>query len=165
MDFSAIGAAVTSLRLAGDIAKGLISLNTMAEVQAKAIELNEKIIDAQHRIFEANAAQSELVERVRKLEGEIARMKDWEAEKQRYQLVVPFTGCTVYALKASMSNGEAAHYLCANCFQEGKRSFLQVMRPKPGYLHFVCAGCNSQMDTRLNEIGPAKYAEDVKTWR
>jgi len=36
MDIAAIGSAVTSLRVAGEIAKGLISLNTMAEVQAKA---------------------------------------------------------------------------------------------------------------------------------
>jgi hypothetical protein len=76
MDIASIVGAVNSLKVAGDIAKGLISLNTMAEVQSKAIELNQKIIDAQHQIFAANAAQTELVERIRELEGQVTRMKD-----------------------------------------------------------------------------------------
>ena len=37
IDMGSISSAVGSLKVAGDIAKGLISLNTMAEVQAKAI--------------------------------------------------------------------------------------------------------------------------------
>jgi hypothetical protein len=106
MDIGSIAAAVNSLRTAGDIAKGLISLNTMTEVQSMAIELNQKIIEAQHQIFAANAAQTALVERIRDLEGHIARMKDWDAQKQRYQLVTPYSGIPVYALKKSMSEGE-----------------------------------------------------------
>jgi hypothetical protein len=53
----------------------------MAEVQSKAIELNQKIIDAQHQIFAANASQTTVVERARELEGQVARMKDWDTQK------------------------------------------------------------------------------------
>jgi hypothetical protein len=62
MDFGSITAAVGSLKAAGEIAKGLIGLKSDAEVQAKAIELNQKIIDAQHQIFAANTAQTSLLE-------------------------------------------------------------------------------------------------------
>src|SRR2546422_9537489 len=130
MDMGSIAAAVSSLKAAGEIAKGLMSLKTATDIQAVAIDLDQKIIDAQHQVFAANQAQSALVDRVRELEGQITAMKDWGAQKQRYKLVVPFTGCTLYALKESMSEGEAPHYLCANCFQESKRSFLQLIRPK-----------------------------------
>src|SRR5438067_8029597 len=114
-----IAAAVSSLKGASDIAKGLFSLHTMAEVQSKAIELNQAIIDAQHQIFAANAAQAQLVERVRELEDQIAAMKDWNAQKQRYKLAQPFSGCMVYALQKPMSEGEPPHYICAACFQKG----------------------------------------------
>lgn len=162
MDIASIGAAVTSLRAAGDIAKGLISLKTMAEVQSKAIELNEKIIDAQHRIFEANSAQTALVERVRELEGQIADMKNWDAQKERYQLVTPYTGIPVYALKKAMSNGEAAHYLCANCFQNGKRAFLQHGMTKDGWVTIVCSACRSEGRTSWRGVGPDMYAEEAQ---
>jgi|SRR3990167_733995 len=163
IDLGQIAAAVGSLKAAGDIAQGLISLKTMADVQAVSIKLNQQLIAAQHQIFAANAAQTALVERVRELEGQIAAMKDWDAQKQRYQMVVPFSGCTVYALKQSMSEGEAAHYLCANCFQSGKRSFLQAVKSKDHWVHYVCAACKAEMDTGYRGVGPASYAEAVKT--
>src|ERR1700721_2101383 len=104
MDFGSITAAVGSLKAAGGIAKGLIGLKSDAEVQAKAIELNQKIIDAQHQIFEANAAQSSLLEKVRELESQLTRLHDWEAQKQHYKLAAPFVGCMVYALRKSLSD-------------------------------------------------------------
>lgn len=130
LDARKAAAAVTSLRIAGDIAKGLVSLHTMAEVQAKAIELNQSIIEAQHRIFEANAAQTALVERVRDLESQVARMKDWDAQKQRYKLKHPQNAGLVYALQKAMSNGEPPHYICTSCFERGERSILQEVLPK-----------------------------------
>ena len=163
MDAGAIGAAVTSLRAAGDIAKGLISLHTMVEVQTKALELNEKIIDAQHRIFEANAQQSTLVDRVRELEGEIARMKDWDAEKKRYKGASPAAGAFVYALQRSMSDGEPPHYLCANCFKQGKASPLGDVRKDPKFMahYWVCPTCKASLTTGYNGSSRMKYAEDI----
>jgi hypothetical protein len=165
MDLAAVGAAVSSLRAAGDIAKGLISLHTMAEVQAKAIELNEKIIDAQHRIFETNAAQSELIERVRELEGQIARMKDWDAQRQRYKLAAPFAGCMVYAVQKAMSEGEPAHYLCAACFKKGKPSVLQSIEGSRGKggarSSFYCRDCGSEAFTGYGNAVAPQYFEDI----
>src|SRR5713226_5214842 len=130
IDMGSIAAAVGSLKTAGEIAKGLISLNTMAEVQSKAIELNQKIIDAQHQIFAANTAQTVLVQRVGELEKKIADIEAWGTEKQRYQLKAPFPGAMVYAVQKSMSNGEPPHYLCATCFKTGKPSILQLTHDK-----------------------------------
>ena len=161
IDLGQIAAAVGSLKAAGDIAQGLISLKTMTEVQTIAIKLNQQLIAAQHQIFAANAAQTALVERVRELEGQIAAMKNWDAEKQRYKLVTPHNGVTVYALQKAMSNGEPPHYICANCFQDGKRAILAYSTSKDGFIAIVCAACKFSAQTRYRVLGPAKYAEDV----
>lgn len=162
IDMGSISAAVTSLKAAGDVAKGLIGLHTMAEVQSKAIELNQMIIDAQHQIFAPNAAQTALVERVRELEKEIASMEAWDGQKDRYQMCIPFSGTTVYALKKSMSNGEPPHYICANCYESRKRSILQNSKDKEGWTLFLCPGCRAEIRTRWRGGVPAAYAEDVK---
>jgi len=162
VDMGSIAAAVSSLKVAGDIAVGLVNLKTMAEVQSKAIELNQKIISAQHDIFAANAAQTALVERVRELEKQIAEMKAWEGQKQRYKLARPFAGLTVYALQKSMSNGEPPHYLCTNCFHSGKPSILQNAQPKDGWTLFRCQVCKSEGPTGYRGSVPAEYAEDIK---
>jgi hypothetical protein len=164
MDFGSITAAVGSLKAAGEIAKGLIGLKSDAEVQAKAIELNQKIIDAQHQIFEANAAQSSLLERLRDLEGQLARMHDWDAQKQRYRLAAPFSGCMVYALQKSMSDDETAHYLCTACFQKGQRSILQGKQThgpgRPSAVYY-CPSCKSDAKTQWTNVTPPQYFEEI----
>lgn len=163
MDMGQIAAAATNLKIAGEIVQGLISLKTMAEVQAKAIELNGKIIAAQHDLFAVNASQTVLVERVRDLEGQIADMKAWEAEKQRYKLVSPFSGAMVYAVQKHMSNGEPPHYLCTSCYKAGKPSILQIAQNKEGWSYFGCPICKSEARTGYRGAARPKYAEDVAT--
>src|SRR5438045_3437904 len=105
MDFSEIVSAANGLKIAGQIAVGLIDLKTTTEVQAKAIELNQKILSAQSDLFAASTKQTALVERIRDLEDQIARMKDWGAQKRRYKLMTPIHGCVAYVLQKAMSNG------------------------------------------------------------
>jgi Zn finger protein HypA/HybF involved in hydrogenase expression len=163
MDFGSITAAVGSLKAAGEIAKGLIGLKSGAEVQAKAIELNQKIIDAQHQIFAANAAQTSLLQQIRELEAEIARMNDWDTQKQRYKLAAPFPGCMVYALQKSMSDGEPAHYLCAACFKKGQPSILQGKEPGAMRNAFYrCPECESEAASEYRNVTAPQYFEDIK---
>src|SRR3712207_5855457 len=107
-DMALFQAAMTGLKTAADIALGLNKLNTMAEVNAKAIELQQIIMHVQSSALTAQSEQAALIQRVRDLETELVRVKAWEAEKQRYKLVQPWPGkgSIVYALKESMSNGE-----------------------------------------------------------
>lgn len=164
MDMGSIQAAFSSAKVAGDIAKGLISLKTMSEVQAKAVELTEKIIDAQQQILAANMAQATLQERVRELEAELARMNDWNTQKLRYKLATPFPDCMVYALQKSMGEGEPAHYLCASCFQKGQRSILQGKEAGGGMSRasYLCPTCKSAAMTTFINVSSPKYFEDMK---
>jgi hypothetical protein len=161
-------AATESLKAAGQIAVGLIDLKTTTEVQAKAIELNQKILAAQNDLFAANAAQAALIERVRELEREVARMKHWDTQKQRYKLAAPFSGCMVYALQKSMSNGEPPHYLCAACYQNGKPSILQGKTVGAAGISlrnafYQCATCKSEAITRWTNIPTPQYFEDIQS--
>jgi hypothetical protein len=169
IDVGQLAAAVGTLKAAGEIGKGLLSLHTMTEVQAKAIELNQAIIEAQHQVFAANAAQTTLVNRVRELEGEIAAMKNWDGEQKRYKLIAPFPGCMVFALQKAMSDGEPAHYLCAACFKKGKPSILQGREGRPlgkdkGYARacYACPDCDSEASTGYNNAPAPQYFEDIR---
>jgi rubrerythrin len=162
MDMGTIAAAASSLKVAGNIAAGLISLKTMADVQSKAIELNQKIIAAQHDIFAANAAQSAFVQRVSDLEKQIAQMKAREEQKKRYKLTNPWEGnpALVYALRASHKDSEAAHWVCTKCYDDGRRSILQPQKDKTGFILLYCPTCKAEIHTGWRGIGAAKYAAD-----
>lgn len=167
VDLTLIQGAVSSLKTAGDIAKGFLQLKSLAELQGRVIELQSAILSAQTNALAAQSDQFAMLEEMRALKAEIAQVKAWEAYKQRYQLVSPFQGTAVYALRKSMSDGEPPHYICTNCYENGKRSILQCKETRTGdYLAvFACPNpaCKAEVKSRYANCIVAEYAENVKT--
>jgi hypothetical protein len=163
-----ITTAVTSVKGLTDIARGLKSLKNLSEVQAVAVDLNEQILNIQQQLLEANIAMSAQADRIRDLEGQLARTTEWNAQKLRYKLATPFPGCMVYALQKSKSEGEAPHYICAACYQRGRLSILQGRPANPGSsktgAFYFCPdpGCHSEAITRFYNVTAPKYFEDIQ---
>ena len=159
MDMTMIQGAIASLKTASDIVIGMSKLNTLAQVQAKSIELGQIIVAAQSATFSAHAAQSAMVEEVRTLKEEVVRVKAWESQKQRYKLSSPSTGSLVYALKESISNGEPPHWICTKCYEDGRKSILNPKEEGHSCL-YVCPVCKSQIPSAYRSPSQAKYAQD-----
>jgi hypothetical protein len=111
-------AGLSALKTAFDMAKGLKDISDATIRNAAVIELQEKILSAQE-------TQSSLAQQVSDLEKEVARLKDWEADKKRYELTELGPGIVAFSIKETMRNGEPVHRICANCFSGGKKSYLQ----------------------------------------
>lgn len=124
VDMQSINAAFLGLKTAMDMAKGLRSLDQMADVRLKVIDLQQVILEAQDKLNAAQSEQSALAKRNDDLEKEMASMKAWEKEKERYQLIEPWRGCFVYALKESSKGTDIPHWICEHCYQEGRKSLL-----------------------------------------
>ena len=169
VDMTLIQGAISGLKTASDIAKGILQLKSLADVQGKVIDLQTTILAAQSSAIAAQSDQFTMLEEVRALKEEIAKVKAWETEKQRYQMVSPYIGSTVYAVKKSMSNGEPPHYICTNCYENGKRSILQCRENSRHnrFAVFACPNqsCQSEVPTLYSNCESAKYAEDVITQR
>lgn len=146
-ELSAIQSAAGSLKAAGDIVKTMVSMKVTAEVQAKIIELQAVIMAAQSGAMGAQASQMELLERVRELEGDLVKFKDWEAEKQRYEPQRFEPGVVVPALKEEFVRaGELAHLLCPACYQKGQKSIFQpTPETKFRYRIHRCPSCSTEL--------------------
>jgi hypothetical protein len=81
-----ISAGLSSLNAISDIVKGLNAANTQAAINEVKIGLQDHILKAQQALFVAQQAQATASQRIGELEQEIVRLKDWESEKQRYEL-------------------------------------------------------------------------------
>ena len=153
--------AVLSLKTASDIAKGFLHLNSLADVQGKVIELQDAILSAQSSALAAQSEQLTMVQRVRDLEEEIARIKAWEETKQRYALVRPWTGATVvYALKESRKGSEIPHWICTKCYDDGRRTILQPKFGNADRMILVCPTCVFEIHTEYHGSKPAEYARE-----
>lgn len=85
-------------------------------------------------------------------------MKDWEGEKNRYALVTIWEGAVAYALKESMSMGEPPHWLCTNCYQDGKKAILNESVNAKNFHGVTCPVCKSTIQTAYYSLSAAEYA-------
>jgi len=143
-DITAISGMITSLKAAGDIAKALVGLRDFTLIQDKIIELQGVIITAQSSAILAQQDQFTLLERERELEKEVADLKTWDAEKEKYELAEISSGVFAYTLKQQTSSSEPKHYLCSNCYHQGHKSILQAETRTPPMAHVLeCSECGA----------------------
>jgi hypothetical protein len=125
VDVSAIAGALASLNAAVNITKAMKDLRDWSIVQSKVIELQSTILEAQSGLFAANEERSALIEKIRQLEKQVADLEAWNSEKERYALTDVGGGNVAYLPKPSMRGTGPAHYMCANCYEQRKKSILQ----------------------------------------
>jgi hypothetical protein len=120
----------------------LKKLTKASERDAALMNLREKFVSAREV---AHASHSELLEKVDALEKELVGFRNWEREKQRYQLQQLPPTVWVYALKPEMANGEPPHQICPVCYQRGQKSLLHGDEPGNGIHHLRCGECKATL--------------------
>jgi Zn finger protein HypA/HybF involved in hydrogenase expression len=131
-------AGLGTLKSALDLAKGLKDIDNATRRNAAVIELQEQILAAQQ-------TQATLIETVGKLETEVARLKNWDADKARYELTELGPGVVALAIKEAMRNGEPIHRICANCATNGKKSYLQQHVHNTSVDRYKCNSCGEEL--------------------
>jgi formylmethanofuran dehydrogenase subunit E len=122
-----------------DMAKGLKDIHD-ANVR------NRAIIELQQQILDAQAEQSSLLERLRTRENELAEIRAWQAERQRYRLEELPPGVFVYTLKPEMAAAEPMHHICKTCYERDHKSILDKMgEPSNGVYHLKCRECGTTL--------------------
>lgn len=127
MPFAEISAVAGGLKTAIDIIKNM--KQTIDDVKTKEAlsPLFDTIIDLQTHILSINAEYQSVLEERDLIRQEIVNLKNWDNEKEKYELFEPNRGTFVYIEKNSQKSGQSKYYLCANCFENNsKKSLLQT---------------------------------------
>jgi hypothetical protein len=140
-----------------DLAKGLKDIND-------ATIRNTSVIELQDKILTAKVEQSELIERNSELEKELVLLTAWDAEKERYELVQIAPDVVAYAQKKNVCDREPFHYLCANCYSAGKKSFLQQRGFGGDAVRYKCNTCGEGL-TIQKDIRPTGLLSSLQTSR
>lgn len=153
---SALIAVIPSLAKAG---AEIAASSDAAKRNAQLIEFQNVVIQLQAGLASVQIQNASLLRDKDELEKQLVRFKNWEGEKQRYALVNILEGTGVaFALKESMSNGEAAHWLCANCFNNEKKSVLNRVEGSRGFSMLACTVCKAQIQSSYRGSLTASYA-------
>jgi len=146
-----IATTLGSLKAAFEIAKSFIGVRDATIIQSKVFELQREILSAQQSALSAQQAQFSLLEQIRDLEQQITDMKAWETEKERYELTEVAPRVFTYVLKPDMGSAEPPHWICAACYQNGKKSILQGRESHTfGWWH-TCPSCSAEISTGFSK--------------
>lgn len=160
-----ISAGFSSLRAATDIVKGLNAVVTETAVNQAKLDLQRLLLEAQQSLFASQEAQTAAAKRVGELEAEIARMKDWSADMQRYELKKFYPGTLVYVLKTNMAAGEPIHSLCKHCYDRGIKSVLQATsKSELRFRIFSCHACRNEvhMGNSMSEDADQRFSNEIR---
>jgi hypothetical protein len=147
-DAAAMSGMITSLKAAAELTQIAINARDAGIVRAKVIELQGQIVTAQTCAMAAQADHSTMLNLVGELEKQVADLKAWDAEKQKYHLtkVAPTSEVLAYTLKEGGGVSEPRHYLCPNCYQDRIKSILQPETRMPYTAKvLVCQRCGSDL--------------------
>jgi Zn finger protein HypA/HybF involved in hydrogenase expression len=104
------------------------------------------VAEALGKAIEAREAYANQANRIHALEAEMAKMKAWDAETQKYELKGVGHGAVAYMLKPDARSTEPPHWLCPNCYAKGKKSFVQMTPEMHRREHvFACTECNGKL--------------------
>jgi hypothetical protein len=115
-------AALSNLRT---LTKAVADSKVDAALREQAIESGFAIIDAQNAIISLQSQYQSLLEEKDRLKQSLIEMKNWETESAKYELTQIAEGLFVYALKDNYKPTTPPHWLCPDCYQNGKKSILQ----------------------------------------
>lgn len=155
-----IQAGYAGTKAALDIAKGVLSLKSETDRNQAVIEIQRHVMEAHRALFAAEQEYAASLKRIEALEADIVRMKDWSSEMVRYEARNVARGAIAYVFKAGMDNGEAPHWLCAKCFTDRRKSFLQPKggaSPVSNEVRFGCDTCNGFLSVPVR-INPTTLA-------
>ena len=141
------------LKLVKELAPRLTELRNRIppEWREQIEDVSGRVYEIQTEVLNAREREVTLSERCRKLEDDLRRAEDWEAEKARYRLREIVKKVYVYELKPECAKGdEPEHFLCAKCFHEGRILHLQ----KTGYADDVLSCWRCERSLTASDRGP-----------
>jgi len=149
--------AMASLNAASQVISSLIGLRDFAKHATQLNELNGNIIKANSIIISEQQSHLALTAKIQELEKECMRLKDWNAEKERYSRKQISEGVFAYLENEPVIPLQETHKLCCNCFDKGTKSTLQQKKviERGHFYHLICSnGCQplifySYLDQRM----------------
>ena len=147
-----IASLFTSAKVAYDIAKGISSIKTEVERNEAIAEILRVLISVEHDALVMQNDHSlllrekdDLLREKDDLIKKISEFEKWNETETQYELKSIAPGIFVFSYKETSQTTEPAHWLCANCYNDRKKSVIQLDHVSATGSHYVCHKCNSKI--------------------
>lgn len=132
---ASISGAVSAIRGTIDIAKGAIAARDQIKLDAAEREMSKQMLDLLQTAFTLETEKQTALRRCAELEDENRKLKGFADDIAQYELHRTRRGGLCLIAKPDVHPPNMVVYLCANCANAGKKTYLQS---KHGGVHLEC---------------------------
>lgn len=141
-----VASLLASAKAAYDIAKGINALKNEVDRNHAVSKILEVLIAVQTEALSLQEKHSLLTTKAQELEKECNFLKEWQIEKQRYELREIAPGLFARIEKGFVGTWQSAHKFCATCFEQNFKAPLQQEKIEVGRrLSLTCHRCKSKV--------------------
>jgi len=80
-----------------------------------------------------------------------------ECRKDRYKLISLAPNVMAYAVKEDMRDSEPPHLICANCYNQGQKRFLNQTIHGSKYDRYNCGTCKEELEVHRRSGGAVQF--------
>jgi hypothetical protein len=151
----------TSIKFAYDFAKGINSLNSTVERNEAIAKTVEILRAVQDDALTMRERYSLLLTEKDNLIKKISEFEKWSEIERQYELKEIAPGVFVYAYQKTDKAIEPAHWICAKCYNERKKSILQRSKKDGHGTHYKCHTCGSTILDHSDSEDYSDFASGV----
>jgi hypothetical protein len=110
-------------------------------------KMHDEILAASANALAGYRRELELLDEIRSLKARMAEFEERKTQQERYELKPLGWGGYAYMLKPEARGTEAPHWVCTNCYANGKISIIQYGFKPKGATHmcYYCPSCNNEL--------------------
>jgi hypothetical protein len=167
MPLNEISTALASVKVASDIVKGILSLNKDVAVNERAVELLSSILSLQKDLLSLQSDYGDLLKSKSDLEEELKKFNTWSKTESQYKLEEVSSGTFVHSPKNLNESKEPMHWLCTNCWEDQKKSILQITWQGESSAKYTCPRCKNEIDVESHGNYPRfpKHSNQSGGWK
>ena len=110
---------------ATNILKAVLETRDKIKLGELHLKFTEALLELESHQLSVTQSYQALATENESLKKQIAAYERWDQESQRYELHELAPGIHVYALKQEHASGHPVYWLCAACYNDGKKSMLK----------------------------------------
>ncbi len=134
-------ALITSIKAAMDIVNILKSSHDDHTISKAQSEIFDRLLAIQANAAILQEKHSALVNEKNELAEKVMQFEQWVKTESEYELKKLTCGILVYSYKSSQNSKKPMHCLCPNCWEDRKKSILQIIRKTSDGIVYCCYRC------------------------
>ena len=139
----------SSIKTAIDIVNGLKTVHDTATIMQAKSDILEQLFSIRAEALTLQEKHLVVINEKEKLINKLAQFERWGETESEYELQEIGCGTFANAFKESQQSKKPMHWLCAQCWDDHKKSILQETRPY-GCVRYTCSRCDLTLIPHTN---------------